>query len=71
MTLTWLKVTTYRLTKGTMWVKYELDLTKWVEYMLRTRDLGRTYGRTDRLIPLGRQQSGALTKLTYYTADEI
>lgn len=79
MTLTWFKVTTYPLTKGNMWVKYELDWAKGVEDMLRTRDLGRTYRRmdrrteerTDRLISVTRQQTGALSKWTYYTADEI
>lgn len=70
MTLTWFKVTTYPLTKGNMWVKYELDWAKGVEDMLRTRDLGRTYRRmdrrteerTDRLISVTRQQTGALSK---------
>lgn len=70
MTLTWFKVTTYPLTKENMWVKYELDWAKGVEDMLRTRDLGRTYRRmdrrteerTDRLISVTRQQTGALSK---------
>lgn len=61
---TWFKITSHPLPKGPLWVKYEQNWAKGRYDMLRKRDLGptdgRTDGRTNRLITLGRRQSGAL-----------
>lgn len=54
------KITADPLHKDTLCDKYEPDWVKGREDMLRTRDLGRTEGRTDGLIAIARPQSGAL-----------
>lgn len=72
-TLTWFKVTTNPLTKGTIWVKYKLDWAKggirYASDKISRTDIW-TEERTNRQISLGRPQSWTLTKWTYHTTDE-
>lgn len=65
MTLTfdleiWFKVTTYHLSKDTLWVKFEPEKAKGRDDILQRRDLNQTHKKTHILIIIDCMKSRAL-----------